>query len=114
MLTRHTLKPDITFTQDLSKDALSYTTSVSRQFKLEEVIVQASVAITETITVTRDSKQGAAYDQILAKHTLSAEQSFVFRPEGECNFLDGDEVKVQCTDANGTGIVYGTLKSSVM
>jgi len=107
-----TLRLPITFSQDLSAAALSYTTSISRAFKLEQVLIQASVAITETITITIDSAQGSTYDVILRQDTLSSEQSFVYRPQGELNLRDGDEIKVQCTNANMTGIVYGEIKTA--
>ena len=106
------LKPDLTTSQDLSSAALSYTSSTNRKFKLEEVTIHFSVAVTETVTITRDSAHGANYDQILKKRPLIAEQDYVFRPEGECNFQDGDEVKVECTNANNVGIAYCTIKRS--
>jgi len=110
----HFLNADKTFTQDLSAGPLSYTTTIDRNFKLEEVVLKASVAISETITITRDSKNGAAYDHVLASRVLVSESSYVFRPQGECNFRRGDEVKIQCTNANGTGTVYGEVKTSEM
>ena len=110
MIPEHFLKKPITSSQDLSAAALDYTTSIGRNFGIEEVTVKASVNITETITVSRDSKSGANYDVILARDTLKTESSFVFRPSGNCNFIAGDEVRVQCTNANATGIVYLELK----
>ena len=106
------LKPDDTFTQDLSDAALSHTTTIGRKFKLQEITIHFSEVVTETITITRDSKQGANYDDVLNKRSLVAEQDYVFRPEGECDFLNGDEVKVQCTNANVTGVAYGKIKTS--
>lgn len=104
-------KPDLTSSQVLSLAELSYTSSSSgRKFKLEEVVIHFSVAVTETITVTRDSVNGVAYDHVLAKRSLVAEQDFIFRPQGECNFQAGDEVKVTCTNANVTGTAYLTIK----
>ncbi|MDD5355086.1 MAG: hypothetical protein PHY56_00890 [Candidatus Omnitrophica bacterium] len=104
-------KKPITTNQDLSAGALNYTTSVGRKFKLAEIILHASVAITETITITRDSKNGANYDHILRSFDLVGEQDFVFRPEGECNFEENDEIKVQCTNANLTGTIYVEIRT---
>ena len=104
-------RADNTSSQSLATGSLSYTTSISRKFKLVEVNVHASQAITETITIKRDSANGANYDVILASRDLVSEQDFVFRPQGECLFQDGDEVNVQCTNANGTGIVYIVVKT---
>jgi hypothetical protein len=115
MKTAHFLKADVTTSQDLSAGALTYTTSSqSRKFKLEEVIIKFSVAVTETVTITRDSVNGENYDHVVASRSLVGESSFIFRPTGECNFQSGDEVKVQCTNANLTGVAYVTIKRSEM
>jgi hypothetical protein len=107
-------KGDLTASQDLSAGALSYTTSIGRKFKLCEVIIHASVAITETITITRDSKNGANYDHVLSSRDLEDEQDLVFRPQGFCGFNEGDEVRVQVTNANLTGSVFIVIKSQEM
>jgi hypothetical protein len=112
MKTAHFLKKDLTTSQDLSAGALSYTSAIARKFKLEEITIKASVPITETITITRDSANGVEYDVVLAAYSLVSAQSYVFRPTGECNFQAGDEIKIQCTNANLTGIVYATIKTS--
>jgi hypothetical protein len=112
MKTAHFLKKDLTASQDLSTGALSYTSSGGREFKVEEVLIHFSVAVTETITVTRDSKNGVNYDTVLDRGYMVGEQDYVYRPQGECNFQDGDEIKVQCTNANTTGICYLTIKRS--
>ena len=104
-------KKDITTSQNLATGALSYTTSIGRKFRLQEVAIHFSVAVTETVTVTRDSITGANYDPPLSKRSMVAEQDFLFRPQGECDFQDGDEVKVQCTQANLTGTAYVTIKT---
>ena len=106
------LSKDAPFSQDLSADPLAFTTSYARRRKVEQVLVQANIAITETITVTLDSALGAAYDTILAKRGLVAEKSFVFRPQGELNLQSGDNILVQCTNANGVGSLAGAVKSS--
>jgi len=51
MKTAHFLRQDLTTSQDLSADELSYTSVTNRKFKIEEVIIHFSVSITETITV---------------------------------------------------------------
>lgn len=106
------LKPDKTFSQDLSQGSLSYTTEFGRRFKLEQILFKASVAITETITITLDSAHGANYDTVLGTIEMNGERSAVFRPQGEANFQVGDEIKVECTNANLTGILRGIIKSS--
>jgi len=114
MRTAYFTRPDITFTQDLTLGALSFTTSINKKVKIEQILIKASVNITETITITLDSVNGANYDVMLRKRSLSAEQNFVYRPEGELNLQAGDKLKIQCTNANTTGILYGILKTAEM
>lgn len=114
MKTAHFIKKPLTYSQDLSSAALSSTTSQTRKFKLEEVTLKADQAISETVTITRVSANGTAYDHVLAKRVMVAERDFVFRPQGECNFYDGENLKVECTNANSVGTVSGEIKLSEM
>lgn len=109
---RPSLKPDKTASQDLSAAALSYTTNYGRRFKLESVYLVASVAITETITITLVSALGTAYDVVLQVYDMVNESSFIWRPQGEMNLQLGEEIKIQCTAANNTGTVKVVVKSS--
>lgn len=112
MTSQHFLRNPLTSSQDLSSEALSYTTSINRDFKLEEICIKFSIAITEIITITRNSKQGTNYDIVIDKKVLSGDTYYVFKPQGECNFIAGDEVKVECTNANGIGVVYLEIRVS--
>lgn len=103
------LKDDIATSQNLATGALSYTTVYSKGFTDLEVFVKFSVAVTETITVTLDSKGGANYDTILRTKSLYEENSFAF--ETSKHFFKGDQIKIQCTNANGVGIAYVLVKS---
>ena len=106
------LRPDIIISQSLVANPLLYTTSIGRKFKLERIIFHASVAITETITITHISKQGTTYNSVMRVKSLSSESDFVFVPEDNTFFLDGDEIRLQCTNANITGTLYCTIKTS--
>jgi hypothetical protein len=106
------LKPDLNTSQDLTADALSYTTTITKACKLDQILFKASVAITETITITLDSAKGANYDTVLRTINLSASSSYQYKPEGEMNLQAGDEIKIQCTNANVTGTLYVTIKLS--
>jgi len=108
----NSLRPDITTSQNLALAVMSYTTSIGRRFKLEQVIFHSDVPITETITLTLDSKNGAAYDTTLRVKSLSNESNYVFVPEGQNNFYAGDEIKIDCTNANVTGTLRVILKTS--
>lgn len=109
---QYKLKADKTASQDLSAGALSYTTNYTRAFKLEQILIKASVNISEVITITLDSASGSSYDTVLDSATLEAESDYVFRPSGQPNFQAGDEIKVQCTNANATGVVKVIVKAS--
>lgn len=114
MKTAHFLKSDKKTSQDLSLAPLSYTTDYGRKFKLEQVMIHFSQPVTETITITLDSVDGSNYDTVLQSVGLISETDYVYRPQGEANYQAGDEIKVQCTNANIVGTVYCKIKSSEM
>lgn len=97
--------------QDLSASPLAYTTSFGRRTRLDYITLRASVAISETITLTLKSVDGSNYDTVLNKSTLDSEQDYVYRPDGGLDLQAGDEIEIQCTNANGTGIVYVKIKA---
>ena len=105
------LKKDRTVSQNLVTGALSYTTDYTKPFRLQQIILRASVAITEDITITLDNGKGESYDTILRKKSLSSEKNFVYKPDGESDFQPGDNIRAQCTNANTTGTVYLTIKA---
>jgi hypothetical protein len=47
---------------------------------------------------------------VLRKKSLSAEQDFIYIPDGENDYYAGDNIKIQCTNANLTGILYANFK----
>ena len=64
------------------------------------------------MSVVLVSNNGANYNDVLDTQTLGGETSYSFRPTGEANFPAGDSIQVQCTNANGIGVAYATIKSS--
>ena len=106
------LKPDIKTSQDLTAGALNYTTTIAKVCKLDQILFKASVAITETITITIDLKHGSNYDTVIRTINLSSSSSYRFSPEKEFNLQAGDEIKIQCTNANVTGTIFVTIKIS--
>jgi hypothetical protein len=106
------LRPDITTSQNLSLAPLSYTTSIGRKFRLEKIIFHASAGITETITITHISKQGANYNTVIRSANLINQTDFEFTPDGENNFLDGDNIKIQCTNNTAVATIYAIIKTS--
>ncbi len=107
----NTLKADITTSQALNAGALSYTTSIGRKFRLGSVHFKFSGNTTETITITKDSKQGANYDTVIKSVSLVAQSSYIYRPDADEDFAAGDELKVQCTNANLANTVYVVIKT---
>jgi hypothetical protein len=106
------LNPDQTASQDLSSGALSYTASYGKRFKLDQVLINFSQAVTETVTITCVSAKGANYNAPIDTVVLDSQSSMVWRPQGEANFQSGDKIKVECTNSNGIGIAYATVKTS--
>ena len=103
-------KLPLTTSKDLTAGALSYTTSIGRRFRIAQILVHTDVAITETVTITIDSKQGANYDTVLVSWDMVGETDWRFVPDGDTVFYPGDELKVQVTNANTTGTVYVEIK----
>ena len=104
-------KSDIITDQDLGAGALDYTTTLTRAFRLSEILIHFDGASTETITITKDSAKGPNYDTVKVKRSLIAETDFVYRPQGNPDYQAGDKIRVQCTNAGATH-VYVTLKTS--
>ena len=111
MTTETRPKKPLTFEQDLSASALSYTTTWTRKFKLSKITFKASQNITETITITYLSANGSGYDTVSRQITLSAESDYIYRPTGDDVFIDSDGIKVECTNANGVGTIRGEIKA---
>lgn len=105
------LRSDITTSQDLSANPLSYTTTINRRFRLKEIAFKFSVAVNETITITRDSKHGANYDVKLLVAIISDATSYRFVPKEDIDFQIGDEIKIECSNDNLLGTVYSTIKT---
>jgi len=95
--------------QDLSAGALSYTTNFSAKTRIKQIFLHASVAISETVKVTFDSKTSANYDTVIASRDLTSAQDYVYIPDGDLVLENGDELVISCTNANTTGTVYVTV-----
>ena len=81
--------------------ALDYTFDPQKQFKLCSVEMHFSSAITKTATITRDANAGSNYDTVLETTALNSATDHVFRPNGECVFIKGDKLKVECEASAG-------------
>ena len=99
----------VTFSQALTSAALNQSTTYENLVRITAIYIKASVAITETITITLVSPDGANYDCILDTKTLNSESSYIFHPSWNVIIFPGSSIKVQCTNANSTGTVYVTI-----
>lgn len=106
------IHPDQIASQDLSLSPLSFTATYGKRFKLDEILLHFSQAVSETVKIILISKNGTNYNTILQNVTLVSETDLVFRPQGEANFQAGDKIQVQCTNANGIGVCYVNIKAS--
>jgi len=104
------LRRPLTFTQDLSAGALSYTYTFTRPRSLHEVLISISTDITESLTITKHVAKGAAYSTSLVEADIIEEQEYTFRPQGKCDFAIGDGITIAMTNANTTGVVSGSIK----
>lgn len=108
------IHPDQITQQDLSLAPLLFIASYGKRFKLDEILINFSQPVSETVIITMLSKNGVNYNTQLENFVLVSETSIVFRPQGEANYQAGDQIEVQCSNANRVGIAYLTVKSSML
>lgn len=89
--------------------ASGFTMAVAERRKLDHVTLEASEAITETVTLTLNSHLGSAYDVVLDTGVLTAEQAYQYVPLTPIYLGPGDNLTLACTDTNTTGTVYGAI-----
>jgi hypothetical protein len=106
------MKDPITTSQDLSLGALSYTTTMTQAFQLEEINFHFSADVTETITITLDSYQGANYDTVLRTIDVVEDNDAVYKPDPKSNYHAGDNIKINVSNANGVGVCYAEIITS--
>lgn len=100
------------FTQNLVNGALVYSFECPHDLILHSVGIKINASVSETITVNDVASvaDGSNYDVVLDSTTLSSQQNYIFRPADGHYFKKGDTVKVTCTNAAETGVLYGRLK----
>lgn len=96
-------------TQNLATAPLSLTTvptalpNYQRDTWLLGVWIHFSQAVTETVTITRLSIYGSAYDTVIKTSALVAATDFEYKPDPFTPLQRGDSIKVQCTNAGTAG-----------
>jgi hypothetical protein len=89
--------------------ASGFTSAVAERRKLDHVTLHASVAISETVTLTLNSRQGSAYDIVLDTSALGAESDYQYVPLSPVYLGPGDNLTLACTNANTTGTVSAAI-----
>jgi hypothetical protein len=102
--------PSSSYTQDLTSGAMSQEFTFFDVVRLNQILINFSTNITETITITLKSTFGTNYDVILDKVTLNSDGDYAFIPDRRPFLNKGDTLLIQCTNANTTGILYGTYQ----
>ncbi len=112
-MSKRFLKPLKKASQDLSAGALDYTTDYGTQHPVDvmEVEITFSQAVTETDSVTRDSKTASTHDSLKDSYDLVSESEYTFRLQGKMMLYPGDKLKVGCTNANLVGIAYMEIRA---
>lgn len=90
--------------QALGSAALALTTTFSDKAKLRQVLIHAGSAITQTVTITFNSKTGATFDTVLSSESLVAETDFSYIPAPDFILEDGDEIDVAVTNSGTPAI----------
>jgi len=94
--------------QALTGAALDYTTSFGAKTKITTITLNASEAITETVTFAINSLTGANYDTVIVSEGLTAETDVYYSPENLV-LRSGDELDIDCTNNNTTGSVFAVV-----
>ena len=95
--------------QDLSAGALDLTTAIDFDTMLSYISIKFSTAVSETVTLSIDSGEGANYDIQLRGATFTNKTHIFYQPDAPLYLKKGTELRVQCTNGGGTGIVYAVI-----
>lgn len=98
---------------DLSTGALSFTTTISDKWRISQVLIHSSVALSDTtITVKFNSLTGSNYDTKIGELDFDSTQDLGFIAgdtllgvSGE----EGDEVTVESSGSDASGVLYITI-----
>ena len=96
-----------TDSQDLSAAKLDMTTTFGKDWQLTGVYIHFDGNNSQTVTVTRNSTDGANYDTVLKEETLSSATDFTFKPTEEL-LESGDEITLEVS-TGGSTTAYATI-----
>lgn len=97
------------FTQNLAAGALSQDYRFHTQARIKAIHLSFSETVTETVTVTRVDSLGNEYNTAGSTKTLDDNDDYIFHPEWDLILVKGDTIRIECTNANEVGVVYGTI-----
>ena len=95
-----------TGSQVLSAGALDLTTAINFDTMLSYVSIKFSTAVSETVTLSIDSGEGANYDITLQSSSFTSRTNIFYQPEKPLYLKKGTELRVQCTNGGATGTAY--------
>jgi hypothetical protein len=85
--------------QNLAAGALSYSTNFGHKTRITSVLLHATVAISQVVTITFDSKSGSNFDVMLDSTTLSSASNYVYFPDGDLILDASDNIVVTCANS---------------
>ena len=98
------------FSQDLTSAPLNVEIEFQYDVLIYQVLFSASVDIVEDISVTYiDTEYGANYNVLIRQYSFNDEQDAAML-DIKFRLRKGDKIKIQCTNANTTGVIYGTVQ----
>jgi hypothetical protein len=79
--------------------------------ELVTVYIHFDTPVTEEVKISYKSAAGAAFDTLIDAKTLQGAQDYVYAAAGEVAFNEGDQVRVQITNANTVGVAGISVKA---
>lgn len=96
--------------QNLTANSFNMATVVlSVPSVVDQVLIQVAVACTETMMISKVPVTGTEYSTVLYAANTSGHSSFFWQPDRPLIQAPGDQLKVNVSNGNATGLIYGTL-----
>ena len=101
---------EIAGAQNLATNTFNMVTTVlSVPSVVDQVLIQVAVACTETLTIAKVPAAGTQYSTIIFASSTSGHSSFFWQPDRPLIQYPGDLLKVNVSNGNATGQIYGSL-----
>jgi hypothetical protein len=79
--------------------------------RLQTVYIAFSEPVTEEVVIKYKSSASSNYDTIVAEHTLTEENNYVFAVRGIVAINEEESLNVSVSNANTTGRCFVTVKA---